>query len=218
MKHHPAPHFPCCMPEYIPHAPHPDGCGCPSCRTEDAMCHEHVCGCDRCSANKPPIHRPTACREPARFLLPRIVGCGRCWLRCTAFTLHLDGLPDCLQPPLMLVGVSNGCDAPYWSLSPGCKASQQCLHVVLPLCCEVRDCSGCTYQARAFIEVDMTVQLSVPQSECWRSCVMLQPCVRLVCPPPASQQPCFDAQLDVLIEAYLTHWEPCASGGKPERC
>ena len=112
----------------------------------------------------------------------------------------------------MLVSVSASGEAPQWQPLPQQPPGQLCLHVCIPLTCQVRDCAGCTHTASAAIEVDAVMRLQAPQCECWRATLMLLPCVRLVCPPPCAEGPCFCVQLEVLLEAYLTRWEPCVHG------
>ena len=86
------------------------------------------------------------------------------------------------------------------------------LCVTIPVVCQVKDCQGCLYTGRSCVEAEVCVQLTVPSAECWRHCMMVLPCVRLVCVPCACDEPCFDAQLEVIGEVYLTRWEPCMVG------
>lgn len=214
MKHHrPYPAYP---PQPCSPPIHPQGCGCPDCMQHMPQpCPPPDCRWDGCA---PPSCPPHACHDAQRFLLPRIISSGRTWLRRECFTLHLDGLPSCLQMPLMLISVAASGEAPQWEPLPDAHPGQMRLHICIPLTCQVRDCSGCTYTAHATIEVDACLRLQAPQCECWRSTLMLLPCVRLVCPPPCADSPCFDVQLEVLVEAYLTRWEACTRSQHPERC
>ncbi len=186
-------------PDHAPYPIHPAGCGCPACR-------QTACGCDRCTQHAP-------CDQP-RFLLPRILASGRIHQRCASFTLQPECLPDCLRPPLMLVSVSAGCQTPQWELLPGDRHNEACVHISIPLICRVRDCSGCTFSAPACIETDAVLRLPMPFAECWRANVLVQPCVRMICPPPSSACGCFDVQLEVAAEVWLVRWEAVAAGRK----
>ncbi len=199
------PHCPPVYPCEPPCRPvHPDGCGCPDCRAHGKPCDEQRCGCDRCADH---AHRPPC---PQRILMPKILGSGRCFLRCTSVTICLEELPACHQPPLMLTAVCAACDPPPWVMEASGRPNRRCLHVTVPLDCEVRDACGTSFRASASIEADVPVTVAVPDCECWRARVVIQPCVRLVCPTAASDCGSFSAQLDVLIEAWLVRWEPFA--------
>ena len=191
MKQHPMP--PACFPPI-----HPEGCGCPACR-------QQVCS------------QPCTNRNQVRFLLPRIIAGGHIHQRCASFSLQLDCLPEYLRPPLMLVQVSAGCEPPQWEIMPGERPTQHCMHLQLPLTCQVRDCTGCTVCTSAYIEADAILHLCAPSCECWRTNVMVLPCVRMVCPPPCSSCGCFDAQLEIAADVYLTRWEACATKHDPCR-
>ena len=93
-QHRPMP--PACSPPI-----HPEGCGCPQCRQQLCNCH------------------PCIERDQPQFLLPRVIASGHLHQRCAAFSLQVEGLPDCLHPPLMLIAVSAGCEPPHWEITPG---------------------------------------------------------------------------------------------------
>ena len=191
-QHRPMP--PACSPPI-----HPEGCGCPQCRQQLCNCH------------------PCIERDQPQFLLPRVIASGHLHQRCAAFSLQVEGLSDCLHPPLMLVAVSAGCEPPHWEITPGERSSQLCVLLRIPLCCQVRDCSGCTVCATACMEAEMTLHLGAPACECWRTNVVALPCVRMVCPPPCSQCGCFDVCLEIAADVYLTRWAPCTAM-RPEKC
>ena len=210
MKQHRPPCIPFtpCTP---PSAPiHPDGCGCPDCRARCKPCDEHRCGCDRCTCHT----QQQPCAQ--RILLPKVLGSGRCFQRCVSVALHVDHLPECHHAPLMLTAVHASCEPPAWSLDAADRR-RCCLHVVVPLTCELRDACGTAYTACSTLETDVPMTISIPAGDCWRAGVIIQPCVRLVCPTAASDCDCFQAQLDVLLEAYLVRWEPFACGSEGDR-
>lgn len=191
-QHRPIP--PVCSPPI-----HPEGCGCPQCR-------QQLCNCHPCAE----------CNQP-RFLLPRIIASGHIHQRCASVSLQVDGLPDCLRPPLMLVQVSAGCEQPRWEIIPGNRPSQLCVQLEIPLNCQVRDCNGCTVCGTACIDAETMLQLCIPACECWRTNVMVLPCVRMICPPSCSQCSCFDVQLEIAADVHLTRWAACTAM-KPDKC
>ena len=87
-----------------------------------------------------------------------------------------------------------------------------CLRLCIPVCCQVRDCRGNLYTGDALVETDINLRLTMPVNECWRNTMVVLPCVRLVCAPPPSDDACFEAQLELLVEVYMTRWETCMAG------
>ena len=178
------------------------------------------CGCGRMTEPTPCMpgcgHSSCGCTTGGEgFLLPRIAGAGRSWQRQCGLCLKVTGLPCDLTPPLTLCSVQAG-SAEKWCFQP--ENGGRCLTVRLPLTCQVQDGCGKMHVGYADITVDVPMRLQVPCSEAWRCPVMIQPCVHLLCPPACAEQPCFDAQLEVLVEAYLIRWEPCMTGGYRPRC
>ena len=167
----------------------------------------------------PPRPTPSCCSQrpfPASgFLLPRIVAAGREWQRRCSLTLAVEGLPAQAEPPLTLLEVTS-CGQPTWEALDCCDPRIMLLRVRVPLTCQVRDRCNCTYTGQAAITVDVRLRLGASPGECWRSNLLLLPCVRLLCIPCSSEKPCFDVLLEVLVEAYLTRWEPCLSGPPPK--
>ena len=169
-------------------------------------CPPETCRCDRCRAPAEPC-KPF---PPHSFLLPRILACGRVWLRRTPFCLKLTCVDPCAQPPYTLVSAEPTGAPPCWETRPA-PPCHMGLHVWIPLLCRLRDGCGNVFTGEATIEADLTLRLTMPQAECWRDTLVVLPCVRLVCAQPADTL-CIDAQLEVLAEAYLTRWEPCLAG------
>ena len=165
----------------------------------------------------PPIPRP--CRKPepdpcCAFLMPCILACGKEHLR-RCFCLTLD-LPACAQPPYTLISVSAGCTAPRAVPDPhGCILGKA-LRVTLPLTCQVRDTGGCIHTSVAEIDVSIALRPVSHTSDLACGQLILQPGVRLLCAPPSSCDPCFDAQLDVCLDAYLVQWKPFKPASKKE--
>lgn len=188
-----------------------------SCRPQD---EQHPC-CPCCGHALP--KRPCACCECPRpqprpcaqgLLLPRMVASGREWLRRQCFRLELEGLPACPAWPLTLQAVCP-CGEPAWTPLPWEQPRQIRLRMRIPLLCQLQDCRGCQLCCRAWIDVDTCLSHACPRPECWRSHLLIQPCVRLVC-PACAESPCIDAQLEVLLETFLVRWEACAAP-KPNR-
>lgn len=190
---------------------HPSNCNCPLCRPRpQPPCPPHECQCCdcrqdcSCHGNRKPF-------PPHGFLLPKVIASGREWLRRRSFCLRIEGVSECAQPPFTLLSVT-ACGEPTWESLPCDNRRQQLLRVTVPVACQVRDCGGCAYTGHASICVDVCVNLTTPAGECWRNNLMILPCVRLVCVPCASDDLCFEAQLEVLLEVYMIRWEPCMVG------
>ena len=157
-------------------------------------------------------HHDCRCSQPQAqaipgVLLPRILASGREWLHRQCFDITLHDLPECARPPLALVSVSPGGD-PRWTPSPCSRPLLYCVEI--PLLCQVRDSCGCLFTACSSISAKVCLTPCCPLPECWRSQMMVIPCVRLVC-AECSHDPCFHAQLEVLVEAWLLRWENCAA-------
>lgn len=208
---------PCrCQERPAPPCP-PQTCGCGECG-----CHEGGCGERRCAPPPIPCRPPTGCSShrplpSGGFLLPRIVAAGREWQRRCSLMLSVDGLPMGAEAPFTLLEVT-ACGQPTWETLEDNDPRATCLRVRVPLACLVRDRCNHTYTARSAITVDVRLRHNHPRSECWRSNLMVLPCVRLICIPCSSETSTFDVLLEVLVEAYMTRWEPCLSGPEPKPC
>lgn len=165
------------------------------------------CGCPNCKPVRP--------RPMQRVLLPKILASGREWLRRSCVSLQVEGLPNCLQPPYGLVSVSPCGEAQWESLSEGRPLH---LRITVPLLCQVRDGCGCLHSGHSCLCVEMCLQPQCSMQECWRGSMMILPSVRLICAEQSCGE-CFSAQIEMLVEAYLLRWEPCATGQPcPPRC
>ena len=163
-----------------------------------------------------PVRPPCECRcdttcapQPAcAYLMPRIVGSGREWMRRTQATLCVRDVPECAGGAYTLISVSTSGEAASWEASAQPSPGRTALRVTIPLSCQVRDGNGRLYTGRAELQTDVALRITGPQADCWRNTLMLLPCVRLICLPEASCNLCFDAQLEVLLDAYVLRWEP----------
>ena len=200
----PAPQRPCPPKPVCPPSP----C-CP-----DPCVPEPIC-CNPCERPvcppRPCPPKPCPCRS---YLLPRVIASGREWRRRCQLCLTVSGLPECAKPPFSLIAVS-ALDPADTTFQPAPVHTRMTMHVVIPLLCQVRDRNGCIFTGQGLLETDVCMHLSVPCDECWRSAILVQPCVRLVSMPCASDVPQFDTCLEVLIEAYLIRWEPSSPMGQP---
>ena len=201
----------CCPPSERP------SCGCPEC-SPPPVCAPQTCQCSDCRCGPPPLPpRPAPSCFPQRpfpsngFLLPRIIAAGREWQRRCSLTLEITGLPLGAEPPLTLLDLTS-CGQPTWEILACDDPRAMLLRVKVPLTCQVRDRCNSVHTGRAAITVDVRLRLSVPQAECWRGNLLVLPCVRLLCIPCSSERPTFDVLLEVLVEAYMTRWEPCLNG------
>ena len=170
-------------------------------------CPPETCRCDHCRPQPPCKPFP-----PSSFLLPKILASGRVWLRQTPFCLQITGIDPCAEPPYTLLSVDAGSAPPRWEVLPCQSRGMMALHVWIPLCCRVRDGCGNTFTGNAEAETEISLRLTMPPHECWRSTLVVLPCVRLVCAPQPSDTLCITAQLELLAEAYLTRWETCLAG------
>lgn len=151
------------------------------------------------------------------FLLPRIIAAGREWQRRCDLTLAIEGLPACAEPPLTLLDVVP-CGQPGWEMLDDCDPRATVIRVTVPLMAQVRDRCGRMLSGRAAITVDVRLRHAGPRAECWRSNLIVLPCVRLICVPCPEEKPCFDVLLEVLVEAYMARWEPCLRGPEKPCC
>lgn len=206
--------FPCpprdhgdCPPPCPPPCPPRDHCDCPPpCPPPCPPKDRHNC---------PPRDR---CRPEPSFqvLLPRIICSGREWQRRLHTELVVNGIPECAEPPFQLLWVQQSSASPWWEPAhDGMGRNQMMYHVFIPVCCCVRDACGIEYNCPAVVEMDACLHLNCPSSECWRHTLIIIPCVRLACGPVCSHNHCFDVELEVILELYMTRWEPC--GNKPKR-
>ena len=217
-------------------------CTCSSCRPPKQPDRSPPCApswppMDKCAPCPPPCPPPclppcpppcpTPCPpkdhckrepEPAQILLPRIICSGREWQRRLCTTLRVNCLPECARPPFQLVSVQQSGAQPWREPSKCSTGRDQALfHVFIPVFACVHDASGCEYFCPAVVEMDACLRLRCAPAECWRYNLMIVPCVRLVCAPVCSNDSCFDVELEVVLELYLIHWEPCpAKPRKPE--
>lgn len=171
-------------------------------------CMEDQCQCNSCRRAEP---------QSCRFLLPRILAGGREWLRRYAATLQVEGVPACAQPPFVLCSVGVAGEA-TWTQETDPQRRVMCLHVHIPLLCQVEDARGCMHCGRSWVEVSTSMRLPMHPSQCWRSEVLVVPCVRLVCAACPAQNACFDAQLEIQLESYLVRREPYGSAPMQQPC
>ncbi len=212
----------CCPPACprpcppVPPTPCPPACvpPRPPCGPQDCQCSacQQLCqpSCPpACSTPFPPMgKRPF---PPHGFLLPRIIASGREWQRRACLKLMVEGVPACAVPPWTLLSVT-ACGTCRWEILP-CEGSRQWIvRVTYPVACLVRDGCGSIHTGHSEICTDVTLRLPVPPQECWRNSLVAFPCVRLVCAACGGEEPVFDATLEVLVEVWMTRWEPCMVG------
>ncbi len=175
-----------------------------------------------CSPPFPPCPPKDRCKhehEPAQVLLPRIICSGREWQRRLCTKLSVSCLPDCAKPPFQLISVQQSGAQPWWEPSKkNAGWGQAIFHVFIPVCACVRDASGCEYFCPAVVEMDACLRLKCAPNECWRYNLIIVPCVRLVCAPVCSNDLCFDVELEVVLELFLIHWEPCFTRPPKPEC
>ena len=203
--HHPGDARPCC---------HPVDCQCARCHP---VCPPRPCPTPAAPC-RPPCCKPCSAFPPQGLLLPRILASGREWLRRACICLEICGLPDNVTPPLTLLQVRQSCDPPQWHILPESAQHQLCLHLCLPVDCLVQDACGGCFTGHSTVELDASMRLCFPACECWRHCLMVLPCIRLVHCAAQSCTPCFQAELEILVELYMVRWEPCLSAAPKPVC
>lgn len=172
-----------------------------------------------CGCAERPTPLPCACGDgrpcmPSRplpaggFLLPRVMAAGREWQRRCVLTLAVDGLPANMEPPLTLLEVTP-CGQASWEVIEDCDPRATVLRVKVPLAAQVRDRCNRVCVGQTAITVDVRMRHAGPRAECWRGNLMVLPCVRLICVPCSVETACFEAHLEVLVEAYMVKWEAC---------
>lgn len=144
------------------------------------------------------------------MLVPRVIASGRLWQRNTEVELCVEDLPECAEAPYTLTEVI-ACSPGEWELVRGPRG-RVFLRVTLRLLCQVRDAACCCYTAHSAITVDVPLRTSFPLRDLWRTHVIILPTVWLSCSCGCSEDGCFHATLDVLVDVYLTRWEPSSDG------
>lgn len=166
---------------------------------------------------KPGPSRPCTCCECGRpqggMLIWRILGSGREWQRRACLTLRVSGLPE----GMMTLTDLRVCGETIWEPLPASCGNQLLLKVSIPVLCTVRDCCGCLQTGHSFLETTVALCLTCPVPECWRHQVAVLPCVRLIC-GATSDCGCFEATVEVLVEAYLLRPEACRQGQPRPAC
>ena len=191
-------------------------CGCGRCNT----CNRWGCGscgcnagtaCSACGNASCSCGAWTASTASAAggYLVPRYTSIGRTFQRSITQTLCVDGIPDCAESPLTLVGVTVSGQATWEQIS---ECRQQLLRVTVPVAVQIRDCSGRCRTGHA------TVTLTIPLCGCsahdfWRGQLYVAPCIRLAAPVTENDDGCFDAPLEVNAEVYLVRLQAISSNG-----
>lgn len=144
------------------------------------------------------------------MLVPRVIASGRLWQRSTEVELCVEDLPECAVAPFTLTGVT-ACSPGEWELVRGPRG-RVFLRVTLRLMCQVRDANCCCFTGHSAIAVDVPLHTSFPIRDLWRTHVIVQPTVWLSCVRGVSDDGCFQASLDVLVDVFLARWEPSSDG------
>lgn len=172
-----------------------------------------------------PLDRPTPCRckptsrpgpwpeHAASFLMQRILASGKINRRCQCYSLSLDTLPCQGNPPFTVIDAALGGN-PIWQEIPCHERGVMLLQVTLPLVLRIRDGCGNVFTAASSLEEKIRLRIFCPEQQCWRGQIFVQAAVRLCTPAPINPEGCFDARLDVCLEAYLL--SACALRG-PEK-
>lgn len=143
-------------------------------------------------------------------LTSRIIGSGRLCQRIRDVTLCLQDIPEEAVTPYALVSVTASGPSDWEFVSA--SRWRALLRVTIPLMAQIRDCNGCVYNAHSSITVDVPVRLTIPTTDLGRAHVAVIPGVRLLCVSGCSEDGCFTVSLAVLVDVYLSRWEPSTDG------
>lgn len=204
---------PCCqmpsfsLPKARPLPPPCPACGCSPCACP-APCPQP------CPAPCPPPCRCAPARRMPRYLIDRVVGFGSCHERCVCEAICLTRIPRAAVPPYTLQSVSACAQTPVIEEAPCCARRGLELLVTVPLDLVFTDANGNRFESTATLTRTVCVRLDCAAAECWRYRFTARACVRLIRRAVSDANNCFRAQLELLIEAYVTM--ACPVGGRPE--
>ncbi len=176
----------------------------------------------------PHHHSGVICPSPAvkppkqkceSVLLQKIISCERRNIPQLCVRLLLEGLPECATPPYQLTMVQQSGAQPWWTpLESHGPDTRYHIRVHIPVCCQVRDSCGTSYQASAVVEAEVSFRSPVPSSECWRHSLFIVPGVRLVGGEVCSDDCVFCVTVEVCLEIFLLRPEPCAMRRQEPPC
>ena len=152
--------------------------------------------------------------------MPRILACGREWVRCMEAVIKVRGLPEIVAQPLSV------CQICVSSAPPRCREDDawRCepraiiLLVEIPLDVTLRDADGCLHCGQSEVLVRVRVPLPFPREECWRNQWVAQAAVRMLGCATQQCQQVFCVRLEANVEVFMVRSEPvCRRECKP-RC
>ncbi len=168
---------------------------------------------------------------PGGLLVPRITASGRTMQRCVQVELCVTDLPDCAEAPYTLTSLA-ACGNSDWELMPG-SGKHRVMRVTIPVMAQLRDSCGRSFMVHSSITVDVPIRVGLPGQDPCRGTVTVLPALRLnqrcacenscgcgnncgcntgcgnsCCTPACSDNACFDVFIDVVVDVYVTRWEP----------
>ncbi len=181
-------------------------CGCDN-RYDDSRYDDRCdCGCERHNCPKPCPKPEPPCPPPrpqGRFLMQRIVGMGQSQRR-GCFEVCIS-VPCDAKEPLTLVEVMCSGALPTWEDMPCAERFTRLIRVCIPIVCQVRDACGRMFATSATIFENVRVRMN-PHENCCPQ-LFVQAAVRLCGKAQKCSCACFEAQLEVKVEAFAV----CAS-------
>lgn len=157
---------------------------------------------------------PCGCRKPKpprpqSVLLNRILCCEKRAFHCLCATLDIGEIPSRFTPPFTLEMVQQSGAPPWWTpLEGGVCDKRLPVCVTIPVCCQIRDACGKLFSAISRVSVETSLTPACPLSECWQYQLIIVPCVRLKCCSPQDNSCALEAQLEVLLEIFMTQLTP----------
>ncbi len=157
-----------------------------------------------CLPDHPCSHQPYH-----HYLLQRIQGFGKLHRHSCPYVLPLDAIPCGMQGPFRLQQVRTEGN-PIWQEVPCHRRGTLRLQVRIPLVLFLCDSCGKQFQASSYLDEELLIHLECPETEAWRSRLVVNSCVRLACRCARCNSCQCDAQLEVWLEGYLIM--DCATG------
>lgn len=215
----------CCCDQACPRCRKPQWQCC--CKEVCTLCGQPALICC-CVQKRPPAcacpPAPMCNAAPASFrggyLLPRILACGREWVRCMDATIQVRGLPEALAQPLTICQICVANVPPRWQEDDACRNEPRAviLLVEIPLEVTLRDADGSFHQGRSEVFVRVRVPLSCPRDQCWQNRWEVLPSVRMLGCAAQECEQMFCVRLEANVEAYMVRSEPVCRRECPPQC
>lgn len=154
------------------------------------------------------------CKETAgctvyRYMLPKVLGCGKLQRHGYRYILPIDSLPFGAQPPFTLTDVKTT-GLPEIQPIQCSHQRNMTLQVRIPILLCLKDCREKCFTVSSFITEQVCIVPDCPPHEVWRHSLNVHAAVRLICQSSGCASNECSAILDVFVDAYLL--APCILG------